>query len=93
MLQIITEHADLDTLIKACFIEAVQQIPARQQPSIPIIITGEELANKLSVTIQTIIRWKAKGKIPYFSIGSSIRYDLNKVLNALEVNTNKARKS
>lgn len=49
------------------------------------IITGEELCKKLDVTIQTLIRWRHKGKIPYLQLGSSIRYDFNKVLDALEV--------
>jgi DNA-binding transcriptional MerR regulator len=50
----------------------------------PEIMTGEQLCEKLDVTIQTLIRWRQKGKIPYFQIGSSIRYDFKKVLNALE---------
>lgn len=59
------------------------------QSYIPAIITGEELCKKLDVTIQTLIRWRQKGKIPYLQIGSSIRYDLNKVIEALEVGKKK----
>jgi excisionase family DNA binding protein len=55
----------------------------------PDIMTGEELCKKLDVTIQTLIRWRHKGKIPYLQIGSSIRYDFNKVLDALEVSKKK----
>lgn len=52
----------------------------------PEIMTGEELCKKLDVTIQTLIRWRHKGKIPYLQLGSSIRYDFNKVIKAIEIN-------
>lgn len=55
------------------------------------LITGDELCLKLGVTIQTLIRWRQKGKIPYLQVGGSIRYDLNKVLDALEVKKVKGR--
>jgi hypothetical protein len=55
----------------------------------PEIITGEDLSKKLGVTIQTLIRWRQKGKIPFLQIGNSIRYDFNKVIEALEVNKKK----
>lgn len=54
------------------------------QPKLEIL-TGEELCKKLGVTIQTLIRWRHKGKIPFMRIGSSIRYDFIKVLEAIEV--------
>ena len=54
------------------------------QPKLEIL-TGEELCKKLGVTIQTLIRWRHKGKIPFLRIGSSIRYDFIKVLEAIEV--------
>lgn len=55
----------------------------------PHIMTGGELCKNLDVTIQTLIRWRHKGKIPYLQIGSSIRYDFNKVLDALDVSKKK----
>ena len=55
----------------------------------PEILTGEELCKKLGVTIQTLIRWRHKGKIPFMRIGSSIRYDFIKVLEAIEVGKKK----
>ena len=42
-----------------------------------------EIADFLGVTVQTIIRWKQKGKIPFFEIGSAQRFDKDKVLKAL----------
>lgn len=49
-----------------------------------IILTQDELAEKLNLTVPTLIRWRAKGKIPFLNIGSAIRFDLNKVLAAIE---------
>jgi len=48
------------------------------------IIDGKELCKKLGITIVTLIRWKAKGKVPYLQIGGLIRYNLSEVLKALE---------
>ena len=75
--------------------ELTKFFPESQTPNQllkPDIITGEELCKKLDVTIQTLIRWRQKGKIPYLQLGSSIRYDLNKVLDAIEVGKKKGAK-
>lgn len=47
-------------------------------------IDTKELCKRLAVTEPTIIRWRKKGKIPYMTIGSSIRYDWMAVLTALQ---------
>jgi excisionase family DNA binding protein len=47
-------------------------------------ITTKELCEYLNITEPTVIRWKKKGKIPYFRIGSAIRYNLKDVLKSLE---------
>lgn len=73
-------------------LETKINIPAKNQ-SEPVIINGEDLCKKLDITIQTLIRWRQKEKIPYLQIGSSIRYDLNKVLDAIEVRKKKGAKA
>ena len=47
-------------------------------------IDTKELCKRLAITEPTVIRWRKKGKIPYLTIGSSIRYDWNAVLTALQ---------
>jgi excisionase family DNA binding protein len=47
-------------------------------------ITTKQLCAFLGVTEPTIIRYRRKGIIPYFNVGSAYRYDLAKVLAALE---------
>lgn len=73
-------------------LETKINIPAKNQRE-PVIINGEDLCKKLDITIQTLIRWRQKEKIPYLQIGSSIRYDLNKVLDAIEVGKKKGAKA
>lgn len=46
-------------------------------------ITQKELCSYLGVTQQTVIRWKKKKKIPFFTIGTAIRFDLQDVLKSL----------
>jgi excisionase family DNA binding protein len=55
----------------------------KQEVAINKPLTQNELAKFLNVTVQTIIRWKKKGKIPFFEIGSAQRFDTAKVLKAL----------
>lgn len=49
-------------------------------------ITTKELCKFLSITEPTAIRWRKKGKIPFFEIGSAIRYNKNEVMDALRKN-------
>ena len=89
MLQIITEREEIRGIALEMMQWAIENMPESNQTPQPEIMTGEELCKKLDVTIQTLIRWRHKGKIPYLQIGSSIRYDFNKVLDALEVTKKK----
>lgn len=52
-------------------------------------ITTLELCEFLGVTEPTIIRYRKKGKIPFFQIGSSVRYNKTKVIDALEMESYK----
>ena len=92
MLQIITTNEAFKSLMLEALEFAVNSIPQKEPTKEAQIITGEDLCKKLDVTIQTLIRWRQKGKIPYLQIGSSIRYDLNKVIEALEVGNKKGAK-
>ena len=48
------------------------------------IITPDELCKRLGLSIGTLIRYRKKRKIPWLEVGSSIRYDFEKVCQALE---------
>jgi excisionase family DNA binding protein len=48
------------------------------------IIDTDQLIDKLGVTRPTIQRWRDQGRIPYIQVGQVIRYDLDKVIEALE---------
>lgn len=48
------------------------------------IIDRLELCKRLAITEPTAIRWEKKGHIPSFRIGSNVRYNWHKVLEALE---------
>ena len=48
------------------------------------IISRDELCKRLNITEPTCIRWGKKNVIPYFRIGSSIRYNWPKVIESLE---------
>ncbi len=48
------------------------------------IIDRAELCKRLAITEPTAIRWERKGVIPCFRIGSSVRYNWQSVVEALE---------
>lgn len=48
------------------------------------IIDRAELLKRLKITEPTCIRWQKKGKIPFLTIGSAIRYNWPAVVQALE---------
>lgn len=48
------------------------------------IISDKTLSERLEVTRQTLGRWRNQGRIPFIQVGSIIRYDYNKVIQALE---------
>lgn len=48
------------------------------------IISRDELCKRLNITVPTAIRWGKKGVIPCFRIGSNVRYNWPKVIEALE---------
>jgi hypothetical protein len=48
------------------------------------IISRDELCKRLNISPPTAIRWSKKKLIPCFRIGSSIRYNWPKVIEALE---------
>jgi hypothetical protein len=51
------------------------------------IIDRVELCKRLSITTPTAMRWEKKGKIPYFRLGSNVRYNWTNVINTLEGKT------
>lgn len=56
-------------------------------------LTTKELCEHLRVSEPTIIRWRKKKVIPYFTIGTAVRYHLGEVIAALEAKKeNKGKK-
>ena len=53
------------------------------------IINRAELIKRLDITEPTVIRYEKKGIIPSIRIGSAVRYDYDKVLQALETKKKK----
>jgi excisionase family DNA binding protein len=47
-------------------------------------VSTKELCAYLGVSVPTVIRWRKKEVIPFFTIGSAVRFDVTKVVKALE---------
>jgi excisionase family DNA binding protein len=50
------------------------------------IVDTKELCHELKITQPTVIRYRKKGRIPFFYIGSSVRFNLHDVIKSLEKN-------
>jgi excisionase family DNA binding protein len=50
------------------------------------LMTQKELCNYLSISEPTLIALRKRKVIPFLKLGSSIRYDIAKVLSCLEKN-------
>lgn len=82
---VVTTPDVLEGLIHKAIQAALQnQLTVKDSPEQKEIISTEELCKRLDITEPTCIRWRKKGKIPFLSIGSSIRYEWNTVVKALE---------
>lgn len=56
-------------------------------------LTQKEAAKFLGVSITTIISWKKSGKVPYYSVGRSIFYSKQELLNIARKNPQLLRAS
>jgi len=85
MLQIIHDREDIKALAAEMYRLAADHLQSTPIETKPDIMAGEQVCEKLGISIQTLNIWRKKGKVPFLQIGSAIRYDFNKVVSALEV--------
>jgi len=53
-------------------------------PDVDKLLTREETAEMLSISLVTLWEWTRKDLIPAYRIGSKVRYKKGEILNALE---------
>ena len=75
---------DLQGIISDSVQQALRNHTEQLATPKPEIVDGETIQEKLGITRQTLVRWRASKRIPYIQEGGIIRYDLNKVIEALE---------
>jgi len=67
-------------------LEQLESILAAKGPELALKppVDTQHLCNFLNVTEPTVARYRKQGIIPFYTIGSAIRYDLGKVVASLE---------
>lgn len=55
------------------------------------ILDTDQLMAKLGVTRPTLSKWRKESRIPFIQVGAVVRYDLDKVLEALESKKRRSR--
>lgn len=76
--------SELKSVLREIVAEEINAHQSQKVIKEQLIVDGKELEEKLGVTRQTLANWRAKKIIPFIRHGSVIRYDLNKVMEALE---------
>lgn len=83
---------DLLSLVKQAVREEINGNISTEKKSVnEPPVTTKQLCKYLGISEPTAIRWRQKGKIPFFQIGSAVRYDKNEVMEALRINKQKTR--
>jgi len=79
-------ESQLKSVVMECVKEALQGVTPTQAgyDAHPEIIDTKALLTRLDLSEPTVIRYRQKGVIPFLQVGSAIRYDYRKVLDALE---------
>jgi excisionase family DNA binding protein len=54
------------------------------------LVTPQQLAERLQVSLRTVTNWKARHIIPFIKIGKVVRFSVGNVLSALEAFERKA---
>lgn len=55
------------------------------------ILDTDQLMEKLGVTRPTLSKWRKENRIPFIQVGAVVRYDMDKVLEALESKKRRSR--
>lgn len=76
--------------IEGLLIDLKQREGSTEETKPKTILDTDQLMLKLGVTRPTLSKWRKENRIPFIQVGSVVRYDLDKVLEALE---NKKRRS
>lgn len=76
---------------KEIIVEALNSEPGRTNPNLNIEISSDflkqqEAAKFLHISLPTIIRWKKKGKIPYYQEGRKVLFKKSELLQVLQRN-------
>lgn len=78
------ELSELKELIFDSLQDALQKHTASLAIAKPEIVDGTAIERKFDITRQTLARWRKQKRIPFIQHGGIIRYDLIKVIEALE---------
>lgn len=52
---------------------------------LPRIVKQEVIEKLFDVSAKTLTKWRSQGRIPYLTINGQYRYDLDKVIQSVEV--------
>jgi hypothetical protein len=58
-------------------------MPIETKESESLLLTAEQTAQKLAISLPSLFNLKRRGVIPYYQLGVILRFDLKKVLAAL----------
>ena len=81
---IIMEEYELFQKLGDLIDEKLKSVIRDPAPEKEELISRKVLMERLNISEPTVIRREKLGKIPFFKIGGSVRYDWNKVMKSLQ---------
>lgn len=63
-----------------------QSRPQQQAKEVAEIVDSKEVCKRLNISEPTLIRWRKKKRIPFFMVGSAVRFNWTSVIKELEKN-------
>jgi excisionase family DNA binding protein len=80
--EIVERLERMEKMLAELVINAVKPVTAALNQN--IVVTTKQLCKYLDITQPTVIRYRKKGRIPFFYIGSAVRFNLHDVIKSLE---------
>ena len=77
------EVTELQELIETSVKNALEQTASKQEPE-TVLLTRNEVAKLLGISLVTLTEWIKQGKIPALRIGTRVRFKKDEVLNSLK---------
>ncbi len=81
----ILSETDLRTILAETVRNEIHSFKQEEKTQVSNLLTRHETAHILGISLPTLYNYSKDGRLPYYRIGSRIRYKKDEVLNSLSL--------